>query len=407
MSNFLAIATVTATVAQMILAAANAAVSGASVSTRAPDAPALGGSDPRVNLYLYQTTLNAAYRNTDAPTRRADGTLVERPTAAIDLHYLLSFYGDENEFVPQRLLGSAINVLHSQPVLSRDSIRDLIINARYPHTSGEYLKSSDLADSVELIKFTPLFLSLEELSKLWSVMVQTPYTLSIAYQASVVLIQPDLTPRQALPVLSRAIFVHTLGLPVITGIDPQILEFAAGAKITITGSSLNATGAKVTVSGSESPAVAAISATQLTAQLPVGLLAGIQAAQVVHPLDLGTGMEPHKGFQSNIAVFMLTPKISNFHYSPGSPPSISVSVDPEIGPHQRTDLALNSRPGDPLQAYSFSSGGRATATNTVTFAVAGVPAGTYIARLSVDGAATALTVDSGTKLFNGPTVVVT
>ena len=42
-------------------------------------------------------------------------------------------------------------------------------------------------------------MNLEELSKLWSVFFQTPYALSIAYQASVVLIEPDLEPIDAAP----------------------------------------------------------------------------------------------------------------------------------------------------------------------------------------------------------------
>jgi Pvc16 N-terminal domain/IPT/TIG domain len=407
MSNFLAVATVTATMAQLIQASAHAAVSGALVSTRAPDAPAVAGNDPRVNLYLYQVTQNPAYRNADAPTRRTDGTLMERPQAALDLHYLISFYGNEGELVPQRLLGSTVSAIHSQPVLSRDSIRDLITNARYPHAADEFLKASDLADSVELIKFAPLPLSLEELSKLWSVMVQTPYSLSIAFQASVVLIQPDMLPQKALPVLSSAVFVHTLGLPVINRLVPQILEFAPAAQLTIEGQSLNAETVSVKISGMDAPPPNVNSDEEIVLRMPAGVMAGVQTVQVVHPLNLRTSQEPHKGFQSNLGVFILTPKIGTITYAPLPAPTVTITVQPAVGPRQRVDLALNSLPGAPQQAFSFSSTGRAVATSTIALPIKGVPAGTYIVRLSVDGAATALTVDGVTKLFNGPTVVVT
>ena len=36
-----------------------------------------------MNVYLYQVTPNAAFRNVDLPTRRADGTLVKQPVAAL------------------------------------------------------------------------------------------------------------------------------------------------------------------------------------------------------------------------------------------------------------------------------------------------------------------------------------
>jgi len=46
---------------------------------------------------------------------------------------------------------------------------------------------------------------LEEMSKLWSVLLQTPYLLSMVYTATVVLIEADVTPRGGLPVRSRTV----------------------------------------------------------------------------------------------------------------------------------------------------------------------------------------------------------
>ena len=66
---------------------------------------------------------------------------------------------------------------------------------------------------MERVKFTPTALSLEEFSKLWSVFFQVEYSLSAAYQASLVLIQSDETPQSALPVQSRNVYVQPFRWP--------------------------------------------------------------------------------------------------------------------------------------------------------------------------------------------------
>ncbi|MFN2624138.1 MAG: Pvc16 family protein, partial [Chthoniobacterales bacterium] len=99
-------------------------------------------------------------------------------------HYLLSFYGNEAKLEPQRLLGGITQRLTSRPILS-----DTMINAMLADAAFNFLAGSDLADEGEAVRFTPMGLSLEELSKLWSVFFQTPYALSVAYQASTVFIE--------------------------------------------------------------------------------------------------------------------------------------------------------------------------------------------------------------------------
>jgi hypothetical protein len=205
MSNFLAIATVTAGLRQTLEAGVAATVPGATVTTLRPDAPG-NGAAPRVNLYLYGVTSNGAWRNADLPTRGPDGQLVHRSQVALDLHYLLTFFGDESQLEPQRLLGSVVRMLHAQPVLTRERIHQVIENAVASDPS-HFLAQSDLADAVEVVKFTPMSLSLDELSKVWSVFYQTPYSLSVAYQGTVVLIESQETPQTVLPVPERIISV--------------------------------------------------------------------------------------------------------------------------------------------------------------------------------------------------------
>src|SRR5690242_1185599 len=114
MSNFLAVATATETLRQLLDAAVKTDIAGAEATAVRPvggggstgSAPTLG-----VNIFLYQVTPNASQRNHDLPTRREDGALIQRPRAALDLHYLLTCHGDDKHHEPQRLLGSAVRVL--------------------------------------------------------------------------------------------------------------------------------------------------------------------------------------------------------------------------------------------------------------------------------------------------------
>ncbi len=196
MSNSLAIATVTAALAQIVWSAIQGAVTGSDVIIGRPENPPAGDALPRVRLYLYQVAPNATQRNADLPSRGSNGTLVKRPCAALELHYLLSFYGSETELQPQRMLGAVVRDLHARPLLTRQMVRDVI-------DAYSVLAGSNLHEAVEHVRFNPLSLSLEEQSKLWSVFFQTPHAVSIAYQASVVLIESEETPQPPLPVLKR------------------------------------------------------------------------------------------------------------------------------------------------------------------------------------------------------------
>ncbi len=207
MSNFLAIATATATLQQLLLESLGVDVPGADATTLRPDNARLTTpGNYGVNIYLYQTAPNAAWRNSDLPTRGASGRLRQRPKIALDLHYLLTFYGDEESLQPQRILGSVARTLHARPVLTGDMIQ-AAIDAAVSVDPGHFLSDSDLADAIERVKFTPVPLSLEELSKLWSVFFQTPYTLSMAYLGTVVMIEAEETPSLALPVRTPVIDV--------------------------------------------------------------------------------------------------------------------------------------------------------------------------------------------------------
>ena len=228
-----------------------------------PDAPGHGVPDVGVNIFLYEIAPNAVLRNMDLPTRSGNGQqAVQRPAAALDLHYLMSFYGEDSQLEPQRVLGSVVRHLHSRPLLTREMIQDTVTNAALV-----ILGHSNLADAVEPVRFSPLSLSLEELSKLWSIFFQTPYVLSTAYRASLVFIEEELTPVTPLPVRERQLFVVPFQQPFIENVDPQILT--TGATLTIRGQNLRGDVTKLKFGKTlVTPPTADVTNEQITVALP-------------------------------------------------------------------------------------------------------------------------------------------
>jgi len=192
MSNYLAIATVTATLKNLIsqavqnLPSMQSAIEVMSGRPEARDNRFVG-----VNVCLYQTTPNAHFRNQDLATRTADGSLLQVPMIPVNLHYLITFYGKEQQQEAQRLLGATLAALHTNPVLSRQQLRQTI-------ALESWLGGSNIDLQVPPVKLTPVSLTLEELSKLWTVFFQNSHALSITYEASPVLISPEM-PQPLLP----------------------------------------------------------------------------------------------------------------------------------------------------------------------------------------------------------------
>lgn len=407
MSNFLAIATVTATLKLEVLQdAVQAAVPGADVTIARPDGISGSVSGARVNLYLYQVTPNVAWRSNDLPTRNANGQLVQRPRVALDLFYLLTFYGDELQLEPQRMLGSVALAMHTKPVLTRDMIRNTIVNTSFP-----FLAQSNLTDEIELVKFTPLPLSLEELSKLWSVFFQTQYVLSMAYQATVVLIEGEETPRATLPVLEREIFVTPFRHPTIERIRSQTGEsepIVAGSTLVIEGKQLRGEVTQLRIGGSDLMTIQDASDTQIVFPLaslqPAGSLrAGMQAVQIVQPTMMGRPRVAHVGVESNVFPLVVRPTITALHLP--DPTHLAVGVDPAIGKTQRVLLLLNEITDKTPGAYTFIAEPRTTDVSTLTIPIGSTKPGTYFVRVQIDGAESPLDLNSASSNF-GPQVTI-
>lgn len=432
MSNFLAIAAVTEALRELVDQAATAAVPDfeVEVTTGRPDEIDEDDGRAHVNAFLYQTVPNPALSNHDLPTRRAGGALIGRPRAALDLHYLLTFQGDATMDVPERLLGATVAALHGRPQLDRQLIRDVIASQV---GDKPFLAQVDLADEIELVKFTPLALNLEELSKLWSVFFQVPYCLSIAYVGSVVLIEAAGSAQAALPVRGpipasdpdepdepdgRNIYVDPFRFPRIYEVvaasgdaDPIL----AGGTIRIRGRSLRGDITGVTFNGlaleppPADPGDREIEVALTSPPVPeAALRAGVRGVQVVHHRLMGRPETPHRGVESNVAPFVLRPLIVSVTVAnvvadgDFRSAEIQLVLDPPVGKRQRVLLLLNELeppvpPTRPARAYSFEAPSRdlpsaPDSTTTLTIAVARVRPDSYLVRAQVDGAQSPLTI---------------
>lgn len=418
MSNPLAITAVTAAFGQLLKKAiSESAVAGAKVRLEPPD-PNFALSNPLLNLFLYQVNPHGPLRSEDAPFRNGQGDLVRPSVLALNLHYLLTAYGKGgttaaggNQLEAQHLLAHAMSYLNDNSTLTRDHIREAI-NAYSAGSQPPYarLSASDLDAQVELVKVTQLPITPEEISKLWSALNQS-YRLSVAYEASVVLVTRPRPTRAVAKVKTIGIHAIPLRRPRIESISPQTA--ALGGTLVIAGSNLAATDAvRLRFPAGDVGAVDVVETgsvvrnteirlalTKVQTELNQQLRAGPVPVQVVHQFRMGLPPAPgqapplHRGFESNATVFVLTPTITATTVVPptGTAPRIlRVTVDVPIGRLQTVALVIGSlvideviRPAPPASIPDTST--------TAAFAVppARFPPGTYQTHIRIDGAESA------------------
>ena len=404
MSNALAIANVTATLRAILNDVASHTVTGAEATFYRPDSPKLPALG--VNIFLYQATPNPAFRNRDLPTRDAAGTILRRPHTALDLHYLLTFHGDDADLVPQLLLGAVSLKLHAEPVLTRSQVAQAAAQETGSGVFGNFLQKSDLADQSELVRITPANLSLEEMNKLWMTFPHVDYVLSAVYIASVVLIETtDVLPGPALRVKQPIVRAVPIAPPYIASVAPPDITFASPLNLTLFGRDFQPASDQVVFTGAGAGIVAAGSSDQaLIVTVPSGLLAGVNSVQVVRSSPLSP---PDVSDVSNPASFLLRPSYQGAVVGPGR--LVTVTVAPAVGASQVATLILNPVGGSaasppPLAADPIPPN---TTSTTLAFHADALPAGTYLARVSIDGAESLLTGGGPGVPFSGPLVVLT
>ena len=374
MSNAQAIAVVTATLRNLLEAGVNgdAPLGFVRTTTQPPDkARGSGDNDNQLNLFLYQTTIDGAWRNMDMPGRVQSGE-VGHPPLPLILHYLVTAYGSDNDdLLSHRILGRAMSTLHDHPLLD-----------------------PGLIEQVERVRITPAPLSIEELSKLWTTF-QSQYRISAAYQVAVVLIESTRPARTALPVLTQgpgdsgpaAQPDLAPPFPALTEVIPPNGQTAAriGDTIALRGSRLDgslllrfthprlAQPIVVTLPAQASPTEVSFTIADVTDNddsVPWRAGLYVLSAVVSKPAD--------QDRITNDLPFILAPIVAVVPAiaAPGTL-NLTATCSPPVQPGQRVALLFGDR--------EIAIESPTAATDTFNVGVPDVPAGTYFVRLRVDG----------------------
>ena len=392
MSNYLAVAQATEALRQFVSRRVTADVGFAvRVLAQKPftDPPA----EPTITVFMYEVVPNPSLRNLDAPTRGADGTLLTKPQAAIDLHYLISFYGDEADLQPQKLLGSVVRSLHTSPVLLEE---DLNAAAVRPPLVG-----ADLASSPQKVRLTPTKLDVDDLYKLWTMLIQVPYALSVMYQGTLVLLDGEGVPAAGKPVLRRNVRAVAGGRPVLDRVlsrpagstqAPVEGPVPRGSEVLLQGNQLSGDGDTVRIGDvdvtpqttREDLVVFRFPEAPPDQELPPG----IYPVSVVQDLSFPDGTV-RKAFESNAVAVTRQPSVIEPVQVAGG--VVTVRLDLPVLDDQRVVLLLDEL--DPpttrhAASYQFPAPvplGTRPDNRTVEVAVSGVIAADYLVRVQVDG----------------------
>lgn len=405
MSNYLAIATVTATLQRLLQAAAQMDVDGVRVTTVQPGQIGRGTPETGINLFLYQVSRNPALKNADSVPARTKGNPVKRQTA-IDLYYMISFYGNDTELEPQQLLGSTIRTFNDRPSLSCEAIQETIADSSF-----RFLANSNLAAQVQQITINPVDLSLDDLSKAWSTFFQTTYLLSVTYRVTMVTIEGEESLKKALPVRERRFggsvpFSYQPVIEQVVSEAGKLEPIVATTTLQIHGKQLQSHTTQVRIGGFE-VTPAQVTETQITlplATLPVDCLrAGIQGVQVIHriPAHAATEYRSDRLVESNAIPMILRPTITAMHITDPTEQGddlrsalLTVQVDVMVGIKQRVVLIMNEWSIDNPVGYQFEAESRTADTDTIAINLQAVKPSAYLLRLQIDGAESLLSVDT-------------
>jgi hypothetical protein len=424
MSNSRVIAAVTAALKQVLQTVGDAVVGGLDIRIGPPTAKIGEEETPRINLFLFRIQPNAARRNAHLPTRGGDGGTRARTEAAVDLHYILSFYGDSSTFVPEKLLGAVTIALEEVPALFASAVAAAVA-AVEPDPADP-----SVAEALAKVRITPQTMTLDEYSKIWSVFFQVPYALSAVYSCSHVVLESQQNFGPAMPVVRRDFLAGPIAGfslfsagPDGSGEGPVLW----GGPLHLTGKGLGRTGTGLAIDG-KAVALDAGSlsngAIDVTLAAPPfdPLAAGLHVAQAIAPQTSPT-MPENLRRRTNAVAFALHPQIAVGAVAVDNPPAnpragtIMIDFTPPVGEGQAVTLGLDSRipagphgivldppPIDPDNPPAFPLA-------QIEFRFDALPAGDYFVRGFVDGLASLPEIEADSNdpefgLISGPLATV-
>ena len=400
MGNFLAFASVTATISY-ILEEVNRDIPGIRISTKPLDAIDVQNPVNGLNIFLYLVSPTTSVDAVDTLVIDKAGRPTNNPSLSLDLHYIITATSSENEdLVAQKILASAMRVLNNHPVLGRDLIRKAVRNR-------EGLEFSDLADQLDDVRLTLNPLPIKDLTEIWSKFPNANFRSSIAYTAQVVILDSKIVEER--PGIIASIdqnYIVQLKSPSIERIDPRLLEYAPDARMAIVGSNLKGPAVYVEFGDNFSSMQvkpADISDTRIMAGLPADIEPGMLKVRITHRLrHVNEEEEQIIGkrsiLQSNSSPFVLAPRIlapRQGRVARGN--DLEVEFEPPVSREKAVivylgDSAFPTSPTKSSKSMVDSRVGR------VKFTVPeDTPPGLYLLRVAVDGATSLLMTDENPR----------
>lgn len=235
------------------------------VTVLAPDEP--GGSNRRINLFLYKAQESASLKNLDWQPKRGNSSQLVPPPLSLNLFYLMTPYAPNDpqsgNSAAHEILGEAMRVFYENPVVAEEYLVDGLVDANHQ------------------IRIMLNTLDLEELSTVWSTFTQ-PFRLSVLYEVSIV--QIDMLPASERAMAAR---VRTIGVPSIRApFSPPVVHSVtpasgpAGTTLTFTGEHLSGWRAYVTLMRNTIVDGVGISGDSFDVVLPTPLDAGFHEIRV-------------------------------------------------------------------------------------------------------------------------------
>ena len=389
MSNSLAIAAVTATLYNLLFIEIREELGSGMITTLPLDQARVNREGNQVNIFLYHTFPNVAWRNNQRPSRANQNPAGKQPIG-LDLYYLVTVYGEnDSETKSHRLLGRVMTVLHDHPVLTPGEVEA---------ATGIEVPESDLHQQLEQIIISPEYLSFEAMSQLWRGF-QAQYRISTAYKVSVVMLDSTLPAKVPLPVLSRnwdnrevAVFPNLAPVLRWFRLPHRQLSAQLGDTMTIYGEHLDNPHLGIRLRHNRSSDVIELSpqpggtGTQIQVQLPqisanqpvvTQWRAGVYSLFAVVQRANYTWTTNELPFTLSAQLLSVTPQ-----EAPAGRVVLTLACCPQIHPQQQVILIFGDRT---VPVHHISSPTDLTQPSTLTFKVRATRQGLYVLRLRVDG----------------------
>jgi hypothetical protein len=384
------------------------------VTIAPPDVSIDGMTGRRANLYLFDVTENAFLKNQQIPGQGhpSDYGL---PPLALQLRYLLTAHGAtpdgaDADLQAQRILGDAMRVFHEYPIITDGLHED-------DNPGSPLILDPSLVGEFERVKVTLAPHPLEEVSKIWMAQPEnSAFRRSVIYDVSVVEIESRRPRRSPLPVRRRAVYAFPFSSPFIEELfrePPFETQRSAivevGDTLVITGRNLAGLSTRVRLDNA-AIVVPSAQSRRISVVVPATIRAGARTVQVLQdlPFEAESGQPPvlHRGFESNTVPLLVLPRFQSI-----APPAaragdlVTVTVAPAVAAEQARSLLLGDRE---IVAEAVPAG--SPPSTSVTFHLpnlaAALAAGTYLARVRIDGAESRLTLNAA-GTYDGPTFTVT